>query len=568
MLAAFGFVALLTSQSAVAPSAELQRGLFGTVLLVTTLDKGLASYGSGVVLNKEGLILTNLHVLDGARAVYALPYDPDKPSYTAVDGGLDRLVFERQKDLVAVSVIRGDPVLDLAVVRLEGPTSVGLIPIAQTEPAVGEPVVAIGHPEQNFWTITRGQISAKPSGMLQHDAAINKGNSGGPLLNNKGELVGINTLFQKDTQGLFFARPIALANKLVAVVTAPLIMDRSTPEKAVMVCARARELGDPAFAQCIHWGSHYETFLFARRMLIAQLVQDGSDLRKMYPSAAGGPKTHAVGIINAWLNTGDGRAEVWVKHYGPLVMTWALNDDPVATGAELDRFITYVSDGTRGGKPAKHPDRADIRGYSSAQARSEVARVLSSDAHDTHNTVALEFSSKTGLKVPTTDVAALRRVLKMGLRVEKTALVGTDYAWVAVGGRNLDGSPYHYSALLRHEADGWKESIPTFEVIAPDLAQSKNRIDRLANPPEGFPPAFDMTQMVLFMGAVMGAMSLAQATLTDPVDGISQDFAFELMWPVMMDMMRTDGRLSFDATLKQLSALNDDDRGAKASAKQ
>jgi S1-C subfamily serine protease len=187
-------------------SPEIDRALAGVVLLVTSLEGGLSSYGSGIVLDKKGFVLTNLHVLDGAKAVYALPWDPSKPSYAAVDGGLSRLVFEREKELVPVTLVRGDPVLDLAVVRLDKGTPVVPMTLQTTEPAIGEEVMAVGHPEQNFWSVTRGQVSGRHQGLIQHDAAINKGNSGGPLLNARGEVVGINTSFLKGAQGIFYAR--------------------------------------------------------------------------------------------------------------------------------------------------------------------------------------------------------------------------------------------------------------------------------------------------------------------------------------------------------------------------
>lgn len=129
-------------------SPEIDRALSGVVLLVTSLDGGLSGYGSGIVLDKKGFVLTNLHVLDGAKAVYAVPWDPAKPSYAAIDGGLARLVFERESELVPVTMIRGDPVLDLAVVRLDKPTAVVPMTLQTSEPAIGEPVMAVGHPEQ------------------------------------------------------------------------------------------------------------------------------------------------------------------------------------------------------------------------------------------------------------------------------------------------------------------------------------------------------------------------------------------------------------------------------------
>ena len=180
-----GLTLLLSTAST--SDIEIGQSLHGVVLLVTQLGDGLASYGSGVVVDDQGDIVTNLHVLDGARSVHALVYDPARPSYAAVDGGLARLVFEREKELVPVRFVRGDPILDLAVVRLEKPARILPLPIAKggAGVAVGDPVVALGHPEQNFWTVTRGQVSGLHEGVIQHDAAINRVNSGGALMNAK-----------------------------------------------------------------------------------------------------------------------------------------------------------------------------------------------------------------------------------------------------------------------------------------------------------------------------------------------------------------------------------------------
>ena len=146
MVAAFSLCFAL----ATAPSPAIDGGLWGTVLIVTQTSAGHASYGAGFVVDKSGLVVTNLHVLDDAQAVWALAYDPDKPPPAAVDGGLDRLMFERQADLIPVTVIRGDPVVDIAVVRLQKPARVTVLKLAAAAPSVGDDVLVVGHPLQSF----------------------------------------------------------------------------------------------------------------------------------------------------------------------------------------------------------------------------------------------------------------------------------------------------------------------------------------------------------------------------------------------------------------------------------
>ena len=69
------------------PTFDVDRAMHGVVLLVTDLGGGNAGYGAGVVINADGDIVTNLHVLDGAKRVQALPYDPQRPSLEMAVGG-------------------------------------------------------------------------------------------------------------------------------------------------------------------------------------------------------------------------------------------------------------------------------------------------------------------------------------------------------------------------------------------------------------------------------------------------------------------------------------------------
>jgi S1-C subfamily serine protease/HSP20 family molecular chaperone IbpA len=160
----------------------------------------LKSVGSGVVLDREGLIITNAHVVNMASNIYVLLKDG-----TSVRG---KVMYEdRQNDL---AVIKIDPPKPLTAVRLGNADDI----------MIGETVIAIGNPLGLENTVTSGIISGKHrrlssfrggpifDDLLQLDAPINPGNSGGALLNLDGDLIGINVAVVQDAQNIGFAIPV------------------------------------------------------------------------------------------------------------------------------------------------------------------------------------------------------------------------------------------------------------------------------------------------------------------------------------------------------------------------
>jgi serine protease Do len=160
--------------------------------------------GSGFIINQEGYIITNEHVVHKA----------DKIKVTLSDG----------REFTG-EVIGSDTTSDMAIVKIKA-DHLPLVALGDSDKLrVGEIVVAIGNPYGLQQTVTMGVVSAKgrsiPTGIegrvykdfIQTDAAINPGNSGGPLLNTKGEVVGINTAIIPYAQGIGFAIPINIAKK-------------------------------------------------------------------------------------------------------------------------------------------------------------------------------------------------------------------------------------------------------------------------------------------------------------------------------------------------------------------
>ncbi len=171
------------------------------------------SLGTGFIIDTNGLILTNHHVIEKAAQI----------KVRTVDG----------REFNA-SVVGTDPPTDLAVIKIDDAPSMVPMPMGDSDKArVGDWVVAIGNALGLSSTVTVGIISGKgrsqlPVGgklrymdFIQTDASINPGNSGGPLLNLSGEVIGINTLINREGQGIGFAIPINMARSIIE----PLIKD-------------------------------------------------------------------------------------------------------------------------------------------------------------------------------------------------------------------------------------------------------------------------------------------------------------------------------------------------------
>jgi S1-C subfamily serine protease len=186
----------------------------GVAFIESKVAEGVAS-GSGVVLDDEGHVLTNNHVVEGGETI--------------------QVSFESEGQMYPAEVVGTEPNSDLALLKVDAPAA-KLHPLKlgdSSKMEVGDPVVAIGNPFDLQRTVTSGIVSAlqreiqAPDGVtidnvIQTDAAINPGNSGGPLINADGEVIGINSQIltggegSNGNVGIGFAIPINTAKEEIA----------------------------------------------------------------------------------------------------------------------------------------------------------------------------------------------------------------------------------------------------------------------------------------------------------------------------------------------------------------
>lgn len=163
----------------------------------------LQGAGSGVIISRDGYIVTNHHVVEGAK---------------------DITVTLAGRQEYKARIVGRDPKTDLAILKIDPQETLNAATLGNSEQLkVGDWVLAIGNPFGLSNTVTAGIVSAKGriigagpyDDFIQTDAPINPGNSGGPLFNMKGEVVGINTAIVPNGQGIGFAIPVNVAKPLI-----------------------------------------------------------------------------------------------------------------------------------------------------------------------------------------------------------------------------------------------------------------------------------------------------------------------------------------------------------------
>ena len=172
--------------SAAIPTETIEKARDATILVGAEGDDNAGGFGTGVVIDPSGLAITNYHVIHRAEKLRIFFWDPDDlNNYTAEIVGIDPVA-----DLALLQIKVREDMLPLTHLNIESENFI-----------IGEEVVAIGHMLGLQWSVTQGTINhiERPGkitpyvSVLQHSAQINKGNSGGALINKAGDIVGINT---------------------------------------------------------------------------------------------------------------------------------------------------------------------------------------------------------------------------------------------------------------------------------------------------------------------------------------------------------------------------------------
>ncbi len=270
-------------------------------------EKPKTTFGAGF-LSLGNVVVTSLHVVDGEGKLSAMLYRPGRASFAPMDGGLPRFLFEYQRELVPATRLAGDAMTDLAVLRIETDTShLPKLVWSEEAPRPGDRVLSLGHPQETVWSFTEGVLGALQYGILQHDCIVGPGSSGGPLLDLKGNVIGVNIARVANvSQGLSFARPISIVASTFSdrKVSSPL--DLSTPAAAAQSCWRAQQLALSDTAECFDWEHEWEqakgVATEAKRLVTTAAEREKIDSCLLSPQAKKGwiarSREHAIRVFD------------------------------------------------------------------------------------------------------------------------------------------------------------------------------------------------------------------------------------------------------------------------------
>ncbi|MCC6625723.1 MAG: trypsin-like peptidase domain-containing protein [Deltaproteobacteria bacterium] len=387
----------------------VRRVMPAIVLVVNTRKDGKTTWGAGF-FSERGKVLTALHVVEDEGQVAIMLHRPGRQTYSPMDGGILRFLFENGRELVPATIEKRDAVSDLAVLAFDPAAApdAPILPWSSDDVRPGERVLALGHPQQTPWSFSAGVIGTLQYGLIQHDATVGPGSSGGPLMNTRGEIVGVNVAqVVSQPVGLSFARPAHVVTSAFGDGEArPFMIDLGSPTSSALTCWRAQELALREVADCFDWESSWRQHLLVLEEA-ASLVED-PDMKARIAQCA----------------TRPGEKEAFLERRRTGVVR-AL--DPTASkGKDLD------------------PDDPDLPQVVRDIYRQGLAEWKRTPEHTTAQ-FADDFR----------DPERLRSRLRLGLRVEDTRRVAPDLEWVLFASRSPDGSIAHFSELYALIGDRW-----------------------------------------------------------------------------------------------------------------
>ena len=215
-------------------TAQIAKQVSPSVIVIQGKTASGEALGSGFIVSRDGKIVTNFHVIrDMVSATVQLA------SGEVID---------------SILILGADPARDLAIIQIVGHDLPALAMGDSDALTVGEPLVVVGSPRGLEGTVTAGILSSvRDSGqgftLLQTDAAVNPGNSGGPLVNNKGSAIGVISFKLKSAEGLNFAIPIRYVRLLLGNLHEPITLDQF--RKQVSASPRDRALGTAALTESL-----------------------------------------------------------------------------------------------------------------------------------------------------------------------------------------------------------------------------------------------------------------------------------------------------------------------------
>jgi hypothetical protein len=218
------------------------------VVIEGKTDSGDDVLGSGFIISKDGKIVTNLHVIkDMKTATVHVPSRPLGGGWT-VNGEVVDSVF----------VLATDEPRDLAIIKVVG-VELPILELGNSDALiVGEPLVVVGSPRGLEGTVTAGILSSvRDSGegfkVLQTDAAVNPGNSGGPLVNSKGQAIGVVSYKLRSAEGLNFAIPINYVRGLLNNLHEPMTLEQMRRKSALGTTSAGQRGSGPSLMETLDW---------------------------------------------------------------------------------------------------------------------------------------------------------------------------------------------------------------------------------------------------------------------------------------------------------------------------